>query len=98
MGNQILLLHDKQVDDGDTLDSLDITSSATFILLRRAPLLSGAINREDLDHLLQDINVRIQRKPQMFPDRTTWHETMSKGLFISFPRLTKFLGLRAGSC
>ncbi|CAE7234965.1 Scn10a [Symbiodinium natans] len=60
VGNQILLLHDKQVDDGDTLDSLDITSSATFILLRRAPLLSGAINREDLDHLLQD-NLALQQ-------------------------------------
>ena len=37
-----------------TEDSFNITSAATFILLRRAPLLSGAINREDLDHLLQD--------------------------------------------
>ena len=53
MGNQILLLNDKQVEDGDTLASFDITSSATFILLRRAPLLSGAINREELEHLLQ---------------------------------------------
>ena len=55
MGNQILLLKDKQVEDSDTLESFDISSSATFILLRRAPLLSGAINREDLEHLLQDM-------------------------------------------
>ena len=55
VGNQILLLKDKQVEDSDTLESFDISSSATFILLRRAPLLSGAINREDLEHLLQDM-------------------------------------------
>ncbi|OLP87191.1 Sodium channel protein type 10 subunit alpha [Symbiodinium microadriaticum] len=60
VGNQILLLNDKQVEDGDTLASFDITSSATFILLRRAPLLSGAINREELEHLLQD-NLALQQ-------------------------------------
>ncbi|CAE6964181.1 Scn10a [Symbiodinium sp. CCMP2592] len=60
VGNQILLLKDKQVEDGDTLESFDISSSATFILLRRAPLLSGAINREDLEHLLQD-NLALQQ-------------------------------------
>ncbi|CAE7629406.1 Scn11a [Symbiodinium pilosum] len=43
-----------------TEDSFNITSAATFILLRRAPLLSGAINREDLDHLLQD-NLALQQ-------------------------------------
>ncbi len=53
MANQVLLLNDQQVEDVDTLRGLNVSSEATFLLLRRAPLLSGAINRDELEHLLE---------------------------------------------
>ena len=54
VANQVLLLNDQQVEDADTLRSLDVAREATFLLLRRAPLLSGAIHREELEHLLEE--------------------------------------------
>ncbi|CAJ1410278.1 unnamed protein product [Effrenium voratum] len=54
VANQVLLFDGKLVDDVDTLRSLNISKVAEFLLLQRAPLLSGAINREELEHLLKD--------------------------------------------
>ena len=58
VANQVLLFDGKLVDDVDTLRSLNISKVAEFLLLQRAPLLSGAINREELEHLLKE---RVER-------------------------------------
>ena len=59
VANQVLLLDGQQVEDAQTLKSLEVSEEASFLLLRRAPLLSGAINREELEHLLQDASFEL---------------------------------------
>eukprot|EP00931_Biecheleriopsis_adriatica_P006669 TRINITY_DN108036_c0_g1_i1.p1 TRINITY_DN108036_c0_g1~~TRINITY_DN108036_c0_g1_i1.p1 ORF type:complete len:251 (+),score=52.45 TRINITY_DN108036_c0_g1_i1:55-807(+) len=53
VSNQIWMLGDRKVENDATLSSLGV-ESATFVLLQSAPLLSGALAREDLEHLLAD--------------------------------------------
>ncbi|CAK9113711.1 unnamed protein product [Durusdinium trenchii] len=67
VANQVLLFEDRPVDDSETLRSLHVSKEATFLLLRRAPLLSGAINREELEHLLED-NLALEQAIVAYSD------------------------------
>lgn len=90
VANQVLLLNDQQVEDADTLRSLNVSCEATFLLLRRAPLLSGAINREELEHLLED-NLALEQAIVAYSDSlqylpsdiTTISEEVAEGLVAS---------------
>lgn len=54
-GNQVLLLNGQQLEDGcQPLCNVGATASATFVLTKRAPLLSGQLTVSDLERLLDD--------------------------------------------
>lgn len=59
-GNQSLLLDGQPLDDYDCLASLGVYGSATMILMRCAPLLSGRLRSADLAKLISDASALEQ--------------------------------------